>query len=180
MGNFLRENKQVLRKLITNQFGAAFLALVLAFTGVRIGQSVYLVSSILSVIFLLYLDYATLWDEGAKARIRVDGGRDRKNPLAGLWLGIAASAPNLLLGVLTALFTVLFQITKAPWADVGSGICAIAARLWQAMYMGILQSIAPAGKYILLLIPIPAILVCFGAYRLGFENIRLLGGKKRK
>ena len=97
-----------------------------------------------------------------------------------MWLGIAASAPNLLLGVLTALFTVLFQMTNAPWADLGSGICAIVARLWQAMYMGILQSIAPAGKYILLLIPIPAILVCFGAYRLGFENIRLLGGKKRK
>ena len=180
MGNFLRENKQVIRKLITNQFGAAFLALVLAFTGVRIGQSVYLVSSILSVIFLLYLDYATLWEEGAKARIRIEGGRDTKNPLTGLWLGVAASLPNLLLGVLTAIFTLVFRLTQASWADFGSGICAIAARLWQAMYMGILQSIAPAGKYIMLLIPWPVILLCFGAYAMGLENIRLIGGKKQK
>lgn len=180
MLNFLRENIRVIRKLIVNQFGAAFLALLLAFTSVRISASVYLVTSILSVLFLLYLDYATLWEEGAKARIRVDDNRDVYKPHTGLWLGIAASAPNLLLGVLCTLFTLIHQITSVEWCGFAGGVCAVIGRLWQAMYMGILQSIAPGGKYIMLLIPIPAILLCWGAYRLGYGNFRLLGGAKQK
>lgn len=180
MLKYIRENISVIRKLITNQFGAAFLAILLAFTSVRISETVYLITSILSVVFLLYLDYATLWEEGARARIRVDGGREAYDSVSGLWLGLAASIPNLLLGVLTAVFTLLFQLTQATWADFGSGICAVVGRLWQAMYMGILQCVAPGGKYVMLLIPLPAILVCFAAYRLGFANYRLLGGKVKK
>ena len=177
---YIRENGSVIRKLITNQFGAAFLALLLAFTSVRISETVYLITSILSVAFLLYLDYATLWEEGAKARIRVDGGREGYDSLSGLWLGLAASIPNILFGILTAVFTLLFQLTQASWADFGSGTSAVIGRLWQAMYMGLIQSITPGGKYVMLLIPLPAILVCFLAYRFGFANRRLLGGKGKK
>ena len=180
MLNFLRENVRVIRKLITNQFGAAFVALLLAFTSVRISSYAYLVTSILSVVFLLYLDYTTLWEEGAKARIRVDGGREAYNSLQGLWLGIAASVTNLLLGILTAFFTLVFQLTQATWADFGSGTCAVVGRLWQAMYMGIIQTVNPGGKYSMLLIPLPAILVCHFAYRFGFANHRLFGGKIKK
>ena len=124
--------------------------------------------------------YATLWEEGAKARIRVDDNRDVYKPHTGLWLGIAASAPNLLLCVLCVLFTLIHQITSVEWCGFAGGVCAVIGRLWQAMYMGILQSIAPGGKYIMLLIPIPAILLCWGAYRLGYGNFRLLGGAKQK
>lgn len=180
MLQYIRENMPVIRKLISNQFGAAFLAILLAFTSVRISETVYLITSILSVVFLLYLDYATLWEEGAKARIRVDGGREAYNSRNGLWMGLAASIPNLIFGVLTAVFTLLFQLTQAGWADFGSGTCAIIGRLWQGMYMGIIQCINPGGKYILLLIPLPAILICFLAYRLGFANHRLFGGKGKK
>lgn len=179
MLKYIRENISVIRKLISNQFGAAFLAILLAFTSVRISETVYLITSILSVVFLLYLDYATLWDEGAKARIRVDGGREAYDSVSGLWLGLAASIPNLLFGALTAIFTLLFQLTQAGWADFGSGTCAVIGRLWQAMYMGIIQCVNPGGKYIMLLIPLPAILVCFFAYRLGFANRRLFGGKTK-
>lgn len=177
---YIRENMSVIRKLITNQFGAAFLALLLAFTSVRISETVYLITSILSVAFLLYLHYATLWEEGAKARIRVEGGREEYNSLHGLWLGLAASVPNLIFGILTAVFTLLFQLTRASWADFGSGTVAIIGRLWQAMYMGIIHCVNPSGKYIMLLIPLPAILVCFLAYRLGYANCRLLGNKTKK
>ena len=177
---YIRENMSVIRKLITNQFGAAFLALLLAFTSVRISETVYLITSILSVVFLLYLDYATLWEEGAKARIRVDGGREEYDSLSGLWLGLAASIPNLLFGILTAVFTLLFQLTQAGWADFGSGTSAVIGRLWQAMYMGIIQCVNPGGKYIMLLIPLPAILVCLLAYRFGVANRKLLGGKVKK
>ena len=180
MLQYIRENLSVIRRLIGNQFGAAFLAVLLAFTSVRISDTVYLITSILSVVFLLYLDYTTLWEEGAKARIRVDGGREAHDPLGGLWLGLTASVPNLLLGALTALFTLLHQLTQATWADFGSGLCAVIGRLWQAMYMGILQCVNPGGKYIMLLIPLPAILVCMAAYRLGFANRRLFGGNAKK
>ena len=180
MLQYIRENLSVIRRLIGNQFGAAFLAVLLAFTSVRISETVYLVTSILAVIFLLYLDYATLWEEGAKARIRVDGGREAYDSLGGLLLGLTASIPNLLLGILTAFFAFVFHLTHASWADFGSGICAVIGRLWQAMYMGILQCVAPGGKYVMLLIPLPAIFVCFLAYRLGFANRCLLGGKPKK
>ena len=177
MLNFFRDHSRVITKLYSNQFGAAFFALMLALAASS-SQVIFLCTSIFSVLFLLFLNYTVIWEEGAKSRIRVDAGRERYNSKTGLWLGLAAGFPNLLLGVVASV-TYFLAAKDGPFQLEWVGnICAVVnaiARFWQAMYLGIIQYIAPGSRYILLAIPLPAILFSWFFYWLGLQNFHLFG-----
>ena len=183
MLNFIRDYYRIILKLLSNQFGATFLAILLGMASSKSDSALFFCTSIFSILFFFYLNYTLLWDEGAKDRIRVDGNRKRYDSLTGLWLGIAAAVPNLILGI-TASGTYIFAAENGPfaweWAGIVSGYCSAIARLWQGMYLGILKYTAPSSPFALLIIPLPAILICFIAYRLGFRKHRLFSGFLQK
>lgn len=185
MLNFFRNNARTLIRLNLNQFGAAFLAILLGLAvpmkrvaGEEIpreNMTLLLLTSIFAVCFLLYLNHTVVWEEGAKNRIRIDAGRARYNPFGGLLLGIAASLPNILLGILAAggyffgnpdgLFGWDFA---AKISDVSGGI----AMVWQGMYLGIIRYLVPDNMYIFLAVPLPAVLGCWLSYWLGLKQWR--------
>ena len=173
MLNFFREHSRTIRRLNLYQFGAAFLAICLGFAVKDL--TLFMLTSVFSVLFLLYLNHTVIWEEGAKNRIRVDAGRAVYNPLVGLWIGIAASLPNLILGVLTALFYFLGS-TDAPfaweWAGNTAFVIGNIAKVWQFMYFGIIRALVPNNPYIFLVIPFPTILACFFSYWLGLKQWR--------
>lgn len=195
MLNFFRDNARTIRRLNLYQFGAAFLAILLGLAvpmkrvaGEEIpreNMTLLLLTSIFAVCFFLYLNHTVVWEEGAKNRIRIDAGRARYNPFGGLFLGVAAFLPNILLGLLTAggyffgspdgLFGWEFA---AKISDVTGGI----AMLWQGMFLGIIRYLAPDNMYAFLLVPIPAILGCWLSYFLGLKQwsfAALFKGKKK-
>lgn len=186
MLNFYRDHSRVIGKLILNQFGAAFLAIMLSLAASQINDTLFLFTSIFSVFFLLYLNYTVLWEEGAKSRIRIDSGREKYNAMTGLWIGIYASIPNILLGVIAAITRYLSWIDGPfawEWAGNINVPANILARLWQAMYLGILAAIDKSNHYLLLLIPIPVILGAWLSYWIGLKNRKMfvfLSGKGSK
>ena len=123
-----------------------------------------------------------VWEEGAKSRIRVDAGRERYNPLTGLWIGIIASLPNIILGVLTAVGFFLGNpegFLGWSFAAKLSDITGAIAFLWQGMYIGIIRYIFPTSTYIYLAVQIPVILGCFASYWMGLRQWRLIKQKKK-
>lgn len=183
MLNFYREYSRVIGKLILNQFGAAFLAIMLGLAADELNSTLFLITSIFSVCFLLYLNYTVLWEEGAKSRIRVDSGREKYNSFTGLWIGLIASIPNILFGIITAV-TCFLGSSNGPfaweWAGNINAVVNILARLWQAMYLGIIAAIDAGNHYLLLLTPIPIILGAWASYWIGLKNRKMFGVFQKK
>ncbi len=178
MLNFYREHSRVINKLIINHFGAAFFGLALSLSTARISQTLYLITSIFSVCFLLFLDYTVVWEDGAKSRIRVDAGREAYRPIVGLWLGVWAELPAVVLCVLDSIVYFLSSADGPVRLELKHFLWTIptwAARLWQAMFLGIIENVAPKSHYLLLLTPLVIILGIFGGYVLGLHQRRIFG-----
>ena len=185
MKDFWKENGAYIGKMTLNQFGAAFfgIMLVLAASAAQSQRTwLTLFASVFSTIFYLFLVYTVLWEKGGQDRIRVDSGRQQRNPLKGFFIAVCANIPNILLGVLD-IGTRLVMNPEDPdhlAGKINSVVRAIVL-LWEGMYAGFVSyahSIAPNHPYLLsltrLVIVVPALLVGGAAYWLGLTNKRLL------
>ena len=175
MKEFWSENSKIIGKLILNQFGATFFGLmIVAAASAAKDQKAWLMlfASVFATLFYLFLIYNVIWERGGQDRIRVDGGRAPRKPLTGLWIGLIANIPNILLGVLVcAVYP--FQETQM-WAGNLSVICRALVLLWEGMYAGVISYFAPYNPLARLLIVFPAIAVTALGYLMGLSNHRLL------
>ncbi len=183
MLNIFREHSRTIIRMTANQFGAAFLGIALQLAVPNSAPKLLLATSIFSVVFLLVLNHNVLWEEGAKNRIRVDAGRAKLDPMTGLTIGLAASLPNVILGILAAI-TYFCSRVDGPlaweWAGNINAVVNVIARIWQGMYLGILAWIDPTNHYLLLLIPLPVILFAWLSYFIGLKQWTLAKAFKLK
>ena len=176
MKEFWSENSKIIGKLILNQFGSAFLGLMLLFSASAVTSQktwLVLIASIITTIFYLYLLYNLLWERGGQDRIKIDGGRASKKPLTGLLISLFANIPNIVIA-LVILVTSFFKTVE--FAGNTNLLFRTFSFLWEGMYAGIVSYFAPRNPIMHILIVLPAIFVCTGAYLLGLSNFRLLGG----
>lgn len=175
---FWAQNKSIIGKCIMYQFGAAFLGIMLAMTAASAkNDTLFLITSVFSVLFYLCLIYTLLWDCGARERIRVDSGRAKKSLFNGLKISFFANVPNIVLSLFVYIGTI-FGSTSLPfkweWAGNLAGISKTLILLWESMYLGLVQLYMPNNIFAYSLIILPALLVSCIAYILGFNNFRLL------
>lgn len=180
MKKFLSENRKTIVKLLLNRFGAIVFALMLSLATITLnGNAIFVAGSIVSILFFCYLIYLVIWERGASDRIRADGGRIEACPHLGLRLGIAAAFPGILLALLIVIGVIFGRVSGIPFfADI-AGVCEIIARVWHAMYIGIIQTVTPAETtawgavlYSLLYfaVIIPEVFVTWLAYYLGYNG----------
>ena len=185
MNDFWRENGKYIGKMTLNQFGATFFGvmLVLAASAAQSQRTwLMLFASGFATIFYLFLVYTVLWEKGGQDRIRVDGGRAERKPLAGLFITLCANIPNIILGLLDIGTRVMMDPSdpdRLP-GKINSIVRGIVL-LWEGMYAGFISyahEIIPNHPYLLslsrLLIVLPALLIGAFAYYLGLSNKRLL------
>ena len=180
MKDFWSENSKIIGKLILNQFGSAFLGLMLLFSASAVqSQKTWLMplASVITTVFYLYLIYNVLWEKGGQDRIKIDGGRAKKNPLTGLYISLIANIPNFLIAIVL-IITSFFKTVE--FAGNTYAICRTLSFLWEGMYSGLVNYFSPFNPIAHLLIVFPAVLVSVCAYLLGLSNIRLLGGPVTK
>ncbi len=172
MRDFWNDNRKTIGQLVLNQFGAAFMGLMVT-TAVTKTPWLMLFVSVFSVLFYLVLIYNVIWERGGQDRIRVDGGRAARKPLLGLWLSLAANALTILLGICILVGKALGS--SFEWAGNLYAVTNAVSRIWNAMYIGIIQTYSPYNPIIHLLHVIPALVVTAGGYWLGFHNVRIFG-----
>ena len=185
MKDFWKENGAYIGKMTLNQFGATFFGvmLVLAASAAQ-SQRTWLTifASAFATIFYLFLVYTVLWEKGGQDRIRVDSGRQKREPFKGLLIAVCANIPNILLGVLD-IGSRLVMNPEDPDRLAGkiNSIVRAIVLLWEGMYAGFVSyahTVIPNHPYLLsltrLLIVIPALLVGALAYWLGLNNKRLM------
>ncbi len=179
---FFKENSQTVSKLLIHQVGLTVFGFLL-YTASASAESTPLILGlgIFSAIFYLLLLYVLSWDNGARDKIRIDGGRMKHDPFKGAKVTLIANIPNLLLAVLSLIGYLCIDkvnldaagnFVNPTWAVDIHAICQIIGVFINSMYTGIADVIGIIAKpYYLFLICIPAILVCGLGYYFGTKNI---------
>jgi len=169
-------------RMFVDQFAIALfgVSLVIAVSGLEDEKYNWLIYavSVFSVLFYMVLIYSIPWNHGAKDRISVDYKKKDKNLLLGLYMGLTANIPNMLIAVLTAIFTF------AGSESAAAGTRAIGVAI-QGMYLGILQlkigdTPLNACWWMLFVVMLPSILLSTLAYIIGFHNIRVFKFKEKR
>lgn len=168
--------------LFVNQIAIALFAISLAFAaGMAKNDTLKLVTSILSVAFLLFVDYTAMWKVGAEDRLSADLGKVRKDLSVPIKIWLVSNSLNLLLAL-------LYTLGVFVGALEGLKVCSVIALLIEGEYMGIL-SLSINGVtvntmwFMYFLITLPTLIVSFAAYWLGVSNIgsgRLYAPPKQK
>ena len=197
MKKFFREGFDTILKLMVTQLGMTMFGIMMVFTAYGIDGTItrvdgkvvsfgpmFLIVSIFSILFYLFLLYTHIWEKGAKDRIKVDSGRMKKQTLKGLYYSLVANSLNILLGLIMCITYFFCDFVNAPDSAACQifGISNDIARTIQGMYNGLILYISPNGTtpppILFLLIVLPALAVtAFGYYR-GFSNKRFFNAKK--
>ena len=168
--------------LFVNQIAIALFAISLAFAaGMAKNDTLKLVTSIMSVVFLLFIDYTAMWKVGAEDRLSSDLGKAKRDLSIPVKIWLVSNSLNLLLAILYTLGVFVNALE-------GLKVCSVIALLIEGEYMGIL-SLSLNGVtlntmwFMYFLITLPTLVVTFVAYWLGVNNIgtgRLYAPPKQK
>ena len=187
---FFKENSYEIVRLFLNQFALAVFGIVLVMAARMWSGGDFnwlsLVASIFSVLFYLYILYATLLEIGMKHRVKIESGSRVCDAHFGLKLMLFAQIPNLLVLLLMFLGWLFgYAVTNGSFGIGLYGVTQMILYFLQSMYDGIIGAIVPTEPTTLncLLVWIayvvsvlPGILVCWGSYVLGLHGKKLFFG----
>lgn len=168
---FFKKYSYIIVKLFLNQFAISLFGVALSFACSRANNNaLLLVTSIFAVLFYLFLQYAVMWEVGAKDGITATA----RHTSRGLWRGFAIAGCANALNILAALLvmTKIFTGGHNPVSAVGQFI----AMILQGMYQGILSQPVGAAQlhdfvWAYFLLVVPAVLVCGVSYIIGNYNL---------
>ena len=193
---FIKENSYDIVKFFIYQAGIAIfsIALLTAVTSAteddpRLKSIMKLAVSILAVGFYMMLVYMVSWEEGAKDRIRIDGGKIRGDRFKAAKIALIANLPNFIMGAVAILSSFLYGDGNA-WTAVLGVLLAIMG-LIEAMYIGIIQFILSSvstetSLYYLFqslcfcLMPLLIVASAHLGFTLGDKNIKIFGFSSKK
>ncbi|MBR6650370.1 MAG: hypothetical protein IKL36_03060 [Clostridia bacterium] len=181
MLNVFRNEGAIIRKLLGYQFASAIVGSMLSTASMAV-KWLNCLTSILAVLLYCYFIYTAVWDAAAKDRLKVEGGRKSKDMNRGFKIALCANFPNIVLGVLAIILCAVGTFSQTVWSGSAATIVVFIARLWQAMYNGIINFVIPVGlegwgfvasNLIYIAISVPAVFVGYIAYSMGYRNIRI-------
>lgn len=174
MKAFLKKYSYVAVKLFLNQFAIALFGVGLAFASKGANNDTLLyATSIGAILFYLFLQYAVMWEVGAKDGISAVARHESRR----LWRGFVIGCLGNALNIVCALF-ILPGAFAAPDSGVKimSNAFQFIARMVQGMYMGVMTTpfhglALHDFAWVYFAIILPALLICSVAYILGSYNL---------
>ena len=170
MKKFLERYSYQCVTLFVNQIAIALFAMSLVFAaGMAKNETLKIVTSIISVVFLLFIDFTAAWKLGAEDRLSVDLGKAKADLSVPFKVWLLSNSVNLLLAVLYTLGALVEPLA-------GLRVCSVIALLIHGEYMGLL-SLAVGGVtlntlwYMYFIITLPVLAAILVAYWLGLKNI---------
>lgn len=193
MKRIFKENSYDIVRLYVNQLGIMIFSMLL-YTAVgslrdeKLSSTLSIFVSVFSICFYLVLIYYVVWEIGAKDKIRIDGGRMEPITYKGALMGTFANVPNLLLGLLTTVFMIIFLVTRNDGVYAAFLIFNTITRFHASMYLGVITALVPGAtntadinyteflveSILFTVIPLISIAVTHLAYYLGSREQKLL------
>jgi hypothetical protein len=138
-------------------------------------KTLLILFTILVFVFYYYLIHSHLWTLGAKNKISADGGRMKLIPLAGLYMGLIAAAPSIILNIVN-IFTYFYRYY--PGYKSVHTITAVLELLWDAPSIGLFYVTGTPIAYVAASL-LPALFAGI-SYYLGTKEIRLFKTNKNE
>lgn len=166
--------------LLLNQVAIGLFGMTLALAaGMADNDALRTATSVFAIAFFLFLQYITVWKVGAQDRLSFDLGNLEKNYMIPVWMWLLSNSLNLLL----ALFISLAMWFDIPAISTIGGIASVIKLIIEGMYTGVLAinvGGAPLNSmwFMYFITTLPALVVVFAAYVLGFNNVTLKKKKK--
>ena len=164
--------------LLLNQIAIGLFGLVLALAaGMADNDGLKIATSVFSVLFFLFLQFASAWRVGAEDRVSVDLGKRKRDLWVPVKMWLLASSLNLLLALLISLGIWFSDI--AAFSSIG-GVAAVIKYIIEGMYTGIL-SVKVGGQplntlwFMHFLTSVPSLIAVFASYLCGLNNINFGG-----
>ena len=161
--------------MFVNQFAISIFGSMLAMaTTAAENNTLSIIVSVLSVVFYLFLIYTLTWEIGAKDRISVDIGKKKYRPHTGLLISAVANIPNFVIALVYSIGYPFMENHK--WAGSVCAVVKMITIFLEGMYLGITTSVSVAGQQLnyywwtYFIITIPALLIAWIAYYLGYRN----------
>ena len=181
MFKFLKDNATFISKLFVYQFALTVFGLLLYSVSLYSKNNVIIAGiSAFSVLFYLFIIYTSIWEIGAKDKIRMEGKRLQARPLHGLWVGIASNIPNYILAITSTVGYVCIDhtirnadgnLTTPEWAVNVYGITHAIGSYLNGTYLGITSTLKiDVLPFTLFIITIPAIVTCAVGYYFGTKE----------
>ncbi len=186
---FIKENLHDIVRLMLNQialgvFGYVLYAASCMANGGKIG-GLALGASILSILFYMYILYATMQETGSKHAVRIEGNRMKRDTTWGLKVMALSLVPTALLLLVKILGLILFAMPSEVVSDAGALIFGIVEFIFTfilAPYNGLVGYITGSSAELRTMIFIiignalsllPGIFVCWGSYVMGLHDKKL-------
>ena len=170
MIKFFKDNISMMWKCILYHIAMMVFSLVVYIVGYKLGNTVYIIAGVFTIIFYLFLVYSLFIEKGAEDKIKIDGGRMDKNKGYGFYTYLGANAINLLFGLIA--FITYFFVTDGTSSINGiHGAFKLIVHYYNAIYM-IITAATPTFPAIYMLTVIPGMLVAGVSYIMGINGIK--------
>ena len=162
-------------KLFLNQFAIALFGIALAVAcGKAQNNTLQWVTSVFAVLFYLFLEYAAMWEIGAKDGISAVARKTSRK----LWRGAVIALCANVLNILLAILILPGAIAPGTKAQGFSSVVSVIALMIEGMYTGILAQpfrglSLNQYAWVYFAIIVPAVLVSAGAYIFGSYDLHL-------
>lgn len=185
---FFAENGKMIRKMMLTHLVMTIFGLMIFIPFNTGNQTLKIIMTILgwvALLMFLFLIDMDMWYYGAEDKLRVDAGRQKRNPLKGLLIGLVAEIPAIVVGVLftVAHYLQLYYSAYASGAvyDKFKLIMIYVNLIWNGMYHGVSMSIFGGWMtWFYLFIPLLPIGFAGLTYWLGLKNSPILKPPSRE
>ena len=164
--DFFKKYSYTAIKLFLNQFAISLFGVALAFVCIK-GQrdQLLVITSVFSILFYLFLQYAVIWEVGAKDGISAIARGTSRGLGRGFLIALLTNSVNLL----CALIVLTEYLGAKGLGGLARGIILIGT---EGMYMGVLKQVPTALLPLMFfLITIPSFIVIGVGYIIGNYNL---------
>lgn len=112
MLQFFKTNSYNIFRMFLNQFGLALLAVIMSMATYE-NPTLFLLTSVMCTLVYIYILYTMTYEIGQKDKPAIDGKRAVLTPLKGFWMSLIANLPNIICGIMIAVFS-LFLVFQQP------------------------------------------------------------------
>ncbi len=171
MIKFFKENGGVIWKIALTQIGMMVFGLIVVLSTAMINKILCHIAGALSIAMYLFVLYSHMIEKGNEDKIKIDGGRMKRNNFYGLFVYLASQCVNIFVSLVTFV-TYLFTSSETETAvNQVHAAFKLITHYYNAVYLSITQLLLDFPAIYLLLI-IPGAIVCFLSYFAGIRGIK--------
>ncbi len=189
MKAFLKENSDLIRKLVVYQIGLIIFSTVITMAVAK-SSGLVIAASVFSIAFYWFLLYNATWHAGQKDEIKITQGRMQFSPQKGFLVAMVANALNLLLALwvpISRIFVLPDGSTFSDYLFLNDSLLPVSPEwiynlysiprwiinIFQIMYAGVYKAILPFNPFSYLIGLLCSMLICMIGYILGTKNFSI-------